>query len=72
MAVVPELGWQKSSYSGDASNCLYVADGGDGTVRMRESEEPQVVLAVPRGRLRGFLSGVKAGGPGLRGVSRTS
>lgn len=63
--------WQKSSYSVEGANCLYVADGGDGTVRMRESEEPHVVLAVPRERLRGLLAGVKAEPP-LTAVSRTS
>lgn len=53
--------WQKSSYSGDGSNCLYVAAASDGTVRLRESDLPDVVVTTTPRRLRAFIRGVKAG-----------
>jgi hypothetical protein len=41
------LNWQKSSFSGGPeSNCLYVAVAPDGTIRLRESDEPRTVLAT--------------------------
>ncbi|MDJ1137430.1 DUF397 domain-containing protein [Streptomyces iconiensis] len=58
--------WQKSSFSGDASNCVNVASGGD-TVLLRESDEPGVVLRVSAERFRMLLASVKADGftPGV-------
>ncbi|WP_189453418.1 DUF397 domain-containing protein [Streptomyces abikoensis] len=52
--------WQKSSYSGDASNCLNIAAVEDGTVRLRESDDPGVVIAMASGSLRGLLHAIKA------------
>jgi len=44
---MPELHWQKSSYSGGPEgNCLYVAPAPDGTIRLRESDTPDVILAT--------------------------
>ncbi|MFE2964971.1 DUF397 domain-containing protein [Streptomyces sp. NPDC059340] len=45
------LNWQKSSFSGGPeSNCLYLATAPDGTIRLRESDEPRTVLATtPKG-----------------------
>ncbi|MET7891859.1 DUF397 domain-containing protein [Streptomyces mirabilis] len=41
------LNWQKSSFSGGPeSNCLYLATAPDGTIRLRESDEPRTVLAT--------------------------
>ncbi|MGO4752577.1 DUF397 domain-containing protein, partial [Streptomyces sp. 2MCAF27] len=34
--------WRKSSFSGDASNCVE-ASAADGVVALRESDEPDVV-----------------------------
>ncbi|MCC3653820.1 DUF397 domain-containing protein [Streptomyces sp. S07_1.15] len=56
-----ELAWQKSSYSGQGANCLYLAIASDETVRLRESTRPDVVLAVSRDALRALIRGVKAG-----------
>lgn len=54
------LGWQKSSFSGEQANCiqLAVADGG---VQIRESDDPDVrVCAGPRA-LASLIGAVKAG-----------
>ncbi|MGO4747891.1 DUF397 domain-containing protein [Streptomyces sp. 2MCAF27] len=55
------LGWRKSTYSEEASSCVYVAAAGDGAVLLRESDEPHVVLVTTRRTLRAFISGVKTG-----------
>ncbi|MEU3353558.1 DUF397 domain-containing protein [Streptomyces sp. NPDC037389] len=47
--------WQKSSYSGDATNCLNVAAAGSGLFRLRESDDPDTVLAVAPATLRALL-----------------
>ena len=52
--------WQKSSYSGDASNCLYVAAVGD-SIKIRESGAPDTIITTTRENLRAFILGVKAG-----------
>ena len=45
-----ELLWQKSTFSEDHANCLYIATAPDGTLRLRESDTPDVVLATtPKG-----------------------
>ncbi len=44
---MPELHWQKSSYSGGPEgNCLYVATAPDGMIRLRESDTPDVILTT--------------------------
>ncbi|MFE4516194.1 DUF397 domain-containing protein [Kitasatospora sp. NPDC056783] len=53
--------WQKSSFSADAANCVYVAAIPDGTVAIRESDEPDVVLTMQPDGFRALLHGVKAG-----------
>ncbi|MFI9170888.1 DUF397 domain-containing protein [Streptomyces lincolnensis] len=57
---MPELHWQKSSYSGGPEgNCLYLATAPDGTIRLRESDTPDVILtAAPEG-LTALLRQVK-------------
>lgn len=58
---MPGLHWQKSTYSEQASSCVYVATAPDGTVRLRESDQPDDVLAMTPAVLGGLISGVKAG-----------
>ncbi|MGW3076580.1 DUF397 domain-containing protein [Kitasatospora sp. NPDC001132] len=53
--------WQKSSFSGDTANCVYVAAAPDGRVRIRESDEPDVIITTSPDGLHAFLGGVKAG-----------
>lgn len=52
--------WQKSTRSGDASNCLNIAAVGDGTLRLRESDDPDTVLVVTPASLRALLAAVRS------------
>ncbi|WP_079110498.1 DUF397 domain-containing protein [Streptomyces roseifaciens] len=53
--------WQKSSYSQEASSCVYLAAAPSGQVLLRESDTPGAVLSAPRTRLRPLISHIKAG-----------
>ncbi|KAK1181623.1 DUF397 domain-containing protein [Streptomyces sp. NBS 14/10] len=53
--------WQKSSYSGNAANCVYVANDHDGGVRMRESDAPNATLTTRPATFGLFIRAVKAG-----------
>ncbi|GAA1946056.1 DUF397 domain-containing protein [Kitasatospora viridis] len=53
--------WQKSSYSADAANCIYLAAAPDGTIKLRESDDPDVIVTTSPEKLRAFILGVKAG-----------
>ncbi|MFI0911422.1 DUF397 domain-containing protein [Streptomyces abikoensis] len=53
------VAWQKSSYSGDSSNCLNIAAVGDGTLRLRESDDPDTVLVVAPASLRALIRAVQ-------------
>ncbi|NUP17204.1 MAG: DUF397 domain-containing protein [Streptomyces sp.] len=59
---MPDLEWQKSSFSGGPeSNCLYLATAPDGTIRLRESDTPETIMtAAPEG-LAALLHALKAG-----------
>ncbi|MBA6439743.1 DUF397 domain-containing protein [Streptomyces sp. GMR22] len=52
--------WRKSSYSGDASNCVNVAADGNG-IALRESDDPHVILTTTPAALRAFIRDAKAG-----------
>ncbi|MFC4514658.1 DUF397 domain-containing protein [Streptomyces ehimensis] len=54
--------WQKSSYSGDDSSCLYLAPSPAGTIHLRESDDPDVILTTTPARLRPLITHIKAGG----------
>jgi hypothetical protein len=55
-----DLNWQKSSFSGGPeSNCLHLATAPDGTIRLRESDEPNMILGTERRALAAFLGHVK-------------
>ncbi|KAA0929728.1 DUF397 domain-containing protein [Streptomyces apricus] len=55
-----ELSWQKSSFSGGPEgNCLHIATAPDGTIRLRESDTPDTVLATDPGALAGLLRHVR-------------
>ncbi|MFG2130840.1 DUF397 domain-containing protein [Streptomyces sp. NPDC048751] len=57
---MPELHWQKSSYSGaPEGNCLYLAPTPDGTIRLRESDAPDVILTTARDGLAALLHHLK-------------
>jgi hypothetical protein len=56
---VPTIHWQKSTYSGDSSNCVYVAATPTGAVHLRESDEPEIVLSTTRDRMSALICTLK-------------
>lgn len=53
--------WRKSSYSPNAANCVYVRAEHDGTVRLRESDTPDTILATTPATFGTFIRATKAG-----------
>ncbi|MBU3866364.1 DUF397 domain-containing protein [Streptomyces sp. 4503] len=54
--------WRKSSYSGDAANnCVEVTRAPDAAILLRESDEPQTVIATTPAALRALTQAVRAG-----------
>jgi hypothetical protein len=56
---MPELNWQKSTYSEEASSCVYVATAPDGTILLRESDEPEVILATGPCQLNTLIAALR-------------
>ncbi|MFC5033492.1 DUF397 domain-containing protein [Streptomyces sp. So13.3] len=58
-----QLQWQKSSFSDSGGeNCVELAAAVNGTVLLRESEAPGVVLSTTPARFAAFLETLKGGG----------
>ncbi|MEU5343608.1 MULTISPECIES: DUF397 domain-containing protein [unclassified Streptomyces] len=58
-----ELTWQKSSFSGGPEgNCLNIATAPDGTLRLRESDTPDIILATAPQGLAGLLHHARTAG----------
>ncbi|GAA1178483.1 hypothetical protein GCM10009654_39700 [Streptomyces hebeiensis] len=55
------LNWQKSSFSGEAANCVHIAAADDGTIKIHESDDPATIVTTTPEKLRAFILGVKAG-----------
>jgi hypothetical protein len=53
--------WQKSSYSGTGGNCVNVAAADDGTIKLRESDDPGTIVTTTPEKLGALIRGVKAG-----------
>ncbi|WP_308312437.1 DUF397 domain-containing protein [Streptomyces sp. ISL-11] len=60
-STVPTNNWQKSSYSHEGANCLYVASAGDGVIRLRESDAPDIILTATRPELDALVRSLRAG-----------
>jgi len=60
---MPELTWQKSTYSAEAANCVYVAATPTGTVHLRESDEPAVILITTSAPLHSLIRTLKGQPP---------
>ncbi|USQ83569.1 DUF397 domain-containing protein [Streptomyces phaeoluteigriseus] len=56
---MPELTWQKSTYSAEAANCVHVAASPTGTVHLRESDDPDAILTTTTSGLRALISRLK-------------
>ncbi|WP_317987161.1 DUF397 domain-containing protein [Streptomyces kanamyceticus] len=57
--MTPQLTWQKSSFSEDQANCVYIATTADGTIRLRESDTPRTILATAPAQLTALLEHLK-------------
>ncbi|MDQ0788678.1 hypothetical protein QFZ63_003430 [Streptomyces sp. B3I7] len=58
-----ELDWQKSTYSEEASSCVYLAASPTGTVLLRESDEPDAVLTTGATQLAALISTLRSPRP---------
>jgi hypothetical protein len=56
---MPDLAWQKSTYSAEAANCVHVAAHPAGTVHLRESDAPDVTLATSPAALHALIRALK-------------
>ncbi|WP_062712226.1 DUF397 domain-containing protein [Streptomyces regalis] len=56
---MPELHWLKSTYSQEASACVYVATTPTGTVLLRESDEPENILTTGPRQLAALISALR-------------
>ncbi|MFE6159139.1 DUF397 domain-containing protein [Streptomyces sp. NPDC056486] len=64
MPVEPTDVWQKSSYSSEASSCVYIAPGPTPTsIRLRESDTPEEILTTARPQLAALIAAIKADAP---------
>ncbi|WP_326767139.1 DUF397 domain-containing protein [Streptomyces sp. NBC_01591] len=56
------ISWQKSSFSGadDNQSCIELA-AVNGSIKMREGDDPDVIVTTSVAKLRAFMLGVKAG-----------
>ncbi|MGW0821525.1 DUF397 domain-containing protein [Streptomyces sp. NPDC002845] len=52
--------WQKSTYSGDSTNCVYVAAPTGAVIRLRESDEPDVILTTTQALLHSLIRALKS------------
>lgn len=59
---MPSLTWQKSTYSAEAANCVYLAAGPTRTVHLRESDTPETILTASPTALHTLIRTLKAGG----------
>ncbi|MCZ4509185.1 DUF397 domain-containing protein [Streptomyces sp. ActVer] len=53
---MPTLHWQKSTYSSEGNNCVELATAPDGTIRLRESDDPTTTLTLQPAGLHSLLA----------------
>ncbi|MET9407076.1 DUF397 domain-containing protein [Streptomyces sp. NPDC002935] len=56
---MPELNWQKSTYSQEASACVYVATTPTGTILLRESDAPEAILTTGPHQLATLIAALR-------------
>ncbi|GAA3807108.1 DUF397 domain-containing protein [Streptomyces phyllanthi] len=57
---MPPFTWQKSTFSPDGSDCVYVATPHDGTILLRESDEPEAILSTGPRQLQALITSVRS------------
>ncbi|WP_406091787.1 DUF397 domain-containing protein [Kitasatospora purpeofusca] len=55
-----QLNWQKSTFSGEDTDCVEIASDGE-LIRIRESDEPAIAITTTKAKLTAWLQGAKAG-----------
>ncbi|MFF4837156.1 DUF397 domain-containing protein [Streptomyces sp. NPDC001315] len=55
-----ELIWQKSTYSEEASSCVYLATTPTGTILLRESDELDTILTTGPRQLSALISALRS------------
>ncbi|GAA2358769.1 MULTISPECIES: DUF397 domain-containing protein [Streptomyces] len=60
VARVPD-DWHKSSFSAEAANCLNVAAPAPEAIKIRESDDPDVILTTTPATLGVFIRAAKSG-----------
>ncbi|AGP56928.1 DUF397 domain-containing protein [Streptomyces rapamycinicus] len=55
------LNWRKSTFSEEASSCVYVAAARNGKIRLRESDDPHIILTTTPAALRFLIRAAKGG-----------
>lgn len=60
VARVP-VDWQKSSYSAEAANCVGVVAPTPSVIKIRESDDPDIMLTTTPATLGIFIRAAKAG-----------
>lgn len=57
---MPDVTWQKSTYSQEASACLYVATSPTGAALLRESDDPETLLITGPSQLHALIAALRA------------
>ncbi|MEV0218021.1 DUF397 domain-containing protein [Streptomyces sp. NPDC050704] len=57
-----DLNWQKSTYSESGSSCVYLATTPTGTILLRESDDPEVVLTARPHQLAALIATLRHSG----------
>ncbi|MET7974530.1 DUF397 domain-containing protein [Streptomyces mirabilis] len=58
---MPEISRQKFAYGSEVSSCVRMAAAPDGTIRLRENDEPDVVLTVSPAQFGTVIDAVRNG-----------
>ncbi|MGW2784814.1 DUF397 domain-containing protein [Streptomyces populi] len=58
-----ELHWQKSTYSQEASSCVYLTTTPTGTILLRESDDPETVLVTGPRQLGALIAALRRSRP---------
>ncbi|MFJ8433550.1 DUF397 domain-containing protein [Kitasatospora sp. NPDC094019] len=55
-----QLNWQKSTYSGENTDCVEIASDGE-LIHIRESDDPAIAITTTKAKLTTWLQAAKAG-----------